>query len=660
MPTAPIVINEPLAQLKPDHGRKVPVSILTGFLGSGKSTLLRGLLSNNADLKVAVIMNEFGSTAEVEKALGIATGAVEEDTWLSLDNGCMCCASKGAAVVSIERLLATAPDIDVVVVETSGLADPGPVANMFWVDDMLGSAVVLDSIIATVDAANAPKYFGSLGTSPPPHTIAAAGAVGAAGRIQTSPEASPVPTVYEAARQVMYADLIVITKGDLVGIETTADDDDAVAAPNTSTAAAATAAGAGGAAETAAAAAPAPTTATATATNPALRELNSVIDALNPTARRVVVSNGRVTPSVASLILGVGAHSGVRASGECHAKTIVAHAAAAAAAGSRAPAAIASGGVVSLGNGAEPPSSHMYTTAASCGFAATTVTVKGAFADGTALHQTILRLMGQWRSRGAPLMIDSDDAAATTTTTATGGAVAASSSSAATTTTTAAAPAGGVEVRDGILANPVAAADGLGVTYRLKAVVYVDSWDGLGAVNAGTDAAIASMSAQYAREIAACRAAVAAGGAGGAADAAAPADAARPYSGPLCVAVQGIFGMWDCTVLPPSAMPLRIDNGPDAAATGTNVAAAVDGAAAAWGANGEGGDAIMLARSAAGGAGAVGGAAAPCGDAAARRAAATLAALEERVCHVVVIGMGVQADALDAAVREGMGRVEGC
>ena len=81
---------------------RVPVNILTGFLGSGKSTLLRYILSAKHDSKIAVVMNEFGDTAEVEKMLGLSAGGLKEDAWLSLENGCMCCISKDRAVVAIE------------------------------------------------------------------------------------------------------------------------------------------------------------------------------------------------------------------------------------------------------------------------------------------------------------------------------------------------------------------------------------------------------------------------------------------------------------------------------------------------------------------------------------------------------------------------------
>ncbi|ORY78147.1 CobW/HypB/UreG, nucleotide-binding domain-domain-containing protein [Protomyces lactucae-debilis] len=135
---------------------KVPITIVTGFLGSGKSTLLNHILTVQHGKRIAVILNEFGDSADIERSLNVsgdkADGLVEE--WLDLKNGCMCCTIKDNAVSAIENLMKQRGKFDYILLETTGLADPGPIVNMFWLDEGLSSDLCLDGVVTVVDASN--------------------------------------------------------------------------------------------------------------------------------------------------------------------------------------------------------------------------------------------------------------------------------------------------------------------------------------------------------------------------------------------------------------------------------------------------------------------------------------------------------------------------
>ena len=136
----------------------VPVTILTGFLGAGKTTLLNRLLKDDHGQRIAVIENEFGE-------VGVDSDLIEksEEQILEMNNGCICCTVRGDLI----RILATLKErrgkgelrFDRVVIETTGMADPGPVAQTFFTDEEIGNYYLLDSILTVVDAKHAPKQL---------------------------------------------------------------------------------------------------------------------------------------------------------------------------------------------------------------------------------------------------------------------------------------------------------------------------------------------------------------------------------------------------------------------------------------------------------------------------------------------------------------------
>jgi len=141
-----------------EQDQMVPVTILTGFLGAGKTTLLNRILKEDHGHRIAVIENEFGET-------GVDSEIIEktEEQIVEMNNGCICCTVRGDLI----RILGDLKDrrqkgslkFDRVVIETTGMADPGPVAQTFFTDEDIGAYYLLDAIVTVVDAKHAPQQL---------------------------------------------------------------------------------------------------------------------------------------------------------------------------------------------------------------------------------------------------------------------------------------------------------------------------------------------------------------------------------------------------------------------------------------------------------------------------------------------------------------------
>ena len=160
---------------------KVPVTILTGFLGSGKTTLLNRILTEEHGRRIAVIENEFG---EVGIDQGLVINADEEV--FEMSNGYICCTVRGDLIRVLGNLMKRRDKFDYVLVETTGLADPGPVAQTFFMDDEIQNEFTLDGIVTLVDAAHIDQQLGRSD---------------------------------ESTEQVAFADVLVLNKTDLVNDE---------------------------------------------------------------------------------------------------------------------------------------------------------------------------------------------------------------------------------------------------------------------------------------------------------------------------------------------------------------------------------------------------------------------------------------------------------
>ena len=158
--------------------RKVPVSILTGFLGSGKTTLLNRILSEEHGRRIAVIENEFGEVG-IDQALVINA----DEEIFEMSNGCICCTVRGDLIRVLGNLMKRRDKFDYVLVETTGLADPGPVAQTFFMDDEIREEFALDGIVTLVDAAHIEQQLGRSD---------------------------------ESTEQIAFADVLVLNKTDLV------------------------------------------------------------------------------------------------------------------------------------------------------------------------------------------------------------------------------------------------------------------------------------------------------------------------------------------------------------------------------------------------------------------------------------------------------------
>jgi len=161
---------------------RVPVTVLTGFLGAGKTTLLNYVLQENHGRKIAVIENEFGEVG-IDEALVLTS----DEEIFEMNNGCVCCTVRGDLIRILGRLLRRDEPLDHIIVETTGLADPSPVAQTFFFDDELRDQLELDAIVTLVDAKHLLLHLDG-----------------------------PAGADAQVVEQIAFADRLVITKADLV------------------------------------------------------------------------------------------------------------------------------------------------------------------------------------------------------------------------------------------------------------------------------------------------------------------------------------------------------------------------------------------------------------------------------------------------------------
>jgi G3E family GTPase len=160
--------------------QSIPVTVLTGYLGAGKTTLLNRILTHEHGMKVAVIVNEFGEVG-IDHQLVVNT----DEEIFEMNNGCICCTVRGDLIRMIDNLMKRRDRFDHLVIETTGLADPAPVIQTFFMDDAVKEKTMLDAVVTVVDAKHIAQHWDA----------------------------------DEALEQIAFADVILLNKKDLVSEE---------------------------------------------------------------------------------------------------------------------------------------------------------------------------------------------------------------------------------------------------------------------------------------------------------------------------------------------------------------------------------------------------------------------------------------------------------
>merc|ERR1712188_205086 len=171
------------------------MGVLTGFLGSGETTLLNHILEKNHGKRIAVIENEFGEVG-IDDNLVKGGSMAEEENIVEMNNGCICCTVRGDLIAGLKKLIKSSTKnskpLDAVIIETTGLADPAPVAQTFFADDFVQKYYRLDGILTLVDAMHI---------------------------VQHLDDEKPEGVENEAVEQIAFADRIMLNKCDLVESE---------------------------------------------------------------------------------------------------------------------------------------------------------------------------------------------------------------------------------------------------------------------------------------------------------------------------------------------------------------------------------------------------------------------------------------------------------